>query len=371
MRRRGFTLIELLAAIAVFSVLAAMLFQMLKGGLDVWTTGEGQREAVEKASAVLDTVAWELRMQAAPHHIPGGAPVARLLVDWHAYDLDADGRDETQVQWLRFVRALPEERTDPSLRAAGDLPGATEVSTDLARDLEAGARRAPAGLAEILYAAVAEPRKGRDPARLSLVRAFRAPPGGSGSLFEDPSLDDPACLLDLGAVVVDGVLHFGVELEGHDGRWTTVWDSTRGTLLDEVGANRFLLAAGPSSLEHPEDDVFPRRVRLVLVLERDEDAAQRIRLLEPLGKQTQRLRVDSTRAVAAPGRGRGGGSVLVKVGGEWMRVLEKGTGWLRVERGVLGSAPSDHPAGASVHLGRRFERTLRLPVARRPAEQGR
>ncbi|MFG0316913.1 MAG: type II secretion system protein, partial [Planctomycetota bacterium JB042] len=49
-RARGFTLIELLTAIAIFTVLAGMLFQMLKGGLDIWRQGEGNRQALEKGA---------------------------------------------------------------------------------------------------------------------------------------------------------------------------------------------------------------------------------------------------------------------------------------------------------------------------------
>ena len=96
-RRRGFTLIELLTAIAIFALLAGMLFQMVKSALDVWRTGETGRESMEKGAVLLEEIASELRMSRADSAPSSVAPAVRMLADYGLYDLDGNGVDVVTV----------------------------------------------------------------------------------------------------------------------------------------------------------------------------------------------------------------------------------------------------------------------------------
>jgi len=366
----GFTLLELLASIAIFGVLAAMLFQMVSGGLSVWRMGEGQREDLEKSTAILDEVVADLRMLRADSPAGTAVPDIRALADFAAMDFDADGIEESLVQRVRWVRSLPEERWDPRLRLAGQVPGGEETSDDVG--LAEQFARAPGGLAEVAYATVRAPSADGDPALLTLVRLFRTPIGGAGSLFAEKSvLDDPRELLRNGVALADNVLHFGVEFWSRDtvswnddpGSLTSplrTWDSTRGILLDRDGANRFPLAKDVTSLADPGDDVFARRARLTLAIQRDVDEAEIIRVTEPVTATGQALKVSSAR----PFEGRLPDHPFVKVGGEWMRWTEVRDGELKVVRAARGTVAVPHAAGTRVHLGKTFQRVVEIPVFR-------
>lgn len=372
-RTSGFTLIELLTAIAIFTILAGMLFQMLKGGLDVWRQGEGNRQALEKGANLLEEIAREFRMVRAHEPLGGAVPKVRMLVDYGVFDLDADEVDESTIQRIRFVRSCPEERTDNRLRLAGDSPGGTEGAGDVVTDvgeMDLRTARATGGLAEVAYTTVRVPSKEGDPALLSLYRFFRAPIGRDDSLFASDAFDQPKRIDAEGILLADNVLFFGIELwsrdtqgfelaPNKDGGPLTVWDSTRAVLLDEIGANRFLLAKDEASLGVFWDDVFPRRLRFTLVVEADEDEAGELRLADGVSAGNSRVKIDSPRAVRGETP-----FPYVKVGAEWMKWSAAEDGWLTVERGVRGSTAMEHKAGARVHVGRSFQRVIELPVYR-------
>lgn len=370
-RARGFTLIELLAAIALFGILSAMLFQMIKNGLDLWKTGETRKESIEKTTALIDQLASDLSMLVSEQQ-PGAvdAPV-RFVSDYGLFDLDGDKAEEAYVQRLRFVRACPEERFDARLRSAGETAGAAGTSDDLTVGGGAAAR-APGGLAEIAYTTIRLPApKGTDPAPMKLVRMFRTPIASADSVFAQGALDDAKRVLQDGTVMADNVLYLGFVFWSRDTRsWDdevnspegplSTWDSTRATLLDRNGPNRFLLAKDKTSLARSDDDVVPRFVRVTLVLEQDEDEARRLFLGADLAASAKSMRVSDLRAFEMGSRAH----KFVKVDSEWIAYTDVVAGEVRVLRGQRGTAAVQHAEGARIHFGETIERTIEIPVYR-------
>lgn len=367
-RESGFTLLEILAAVAIFSILVTMLFQVVQSSLEIWSLGERGKESIEKASGVLDQIASDLRLVHAEG--PRGAEKApvRMVADWVDYDFDLDRDAESTTQRLRWVRALPEERYDARLRAAGDIVGATSVLTE-GVTMQA-ATLPPGGLAEILYTTVATPTKGGDAAVLQLVRGLQTPIGRDDSLLALELTDDPKALQKRTVALAEGVLYLGFEFWSRDtlsfelpmdaeGCAFSTWDSTRALLLDKEGQNRFPLAKDTESLAIADDDVFPRRVRIVLVVERDADEVENIRLESDVLPSTERIRVSPLRLFDPSSNYK-----FLKIEGEWIEWTEIRGGELMVKRGVRGTRADAHPVGAKTHLGTTYERTVEIPVYR-------
>jgi prepilin-type N-terminal cleavage/methylation domain-containing protein len=367
-RARGFTLIELLAAVAIFSLLVGLLFQVVRSSLDVWSIGERGKESTEKSGAVLDQIAADLRLTFADSPRGSTSAPVRFVSDYAEYDFDLDRDAESVTQRLRFVRALPEERVDPRMRNAGDVVGAT---ASLAEGITTQTPTLPTGgLAEVLYTTLATPSKGGDPARLMLVRALRTPIASDDSLVAKELPDEVKAIQERSIALAEGVLYLGFQfwsrdtiafdapLDGEGGPLSN-WDSTRALLLDKTGANRFLLAKDESSLREITDDIFPRRVRVTMVIDHDADEAYSLTLESELSPTTDRVRVAPLRAIDPNAEHK-----FIKIGGEWIEWLELRGDELRVKRGARGSRPDSHGVGARVHVGQTFERTIEIPVFR-------
>jgi len=368
-RSAGFTLIELLSAIAIFAILAGMLFQMIRGSLDIWRMGEGERESQEKGQLLLNEIAAELRMIRADS-APGDSLVpVRLISDYGLFDLNLDQKDDSVLQRLRFVRSCPEELMQAGLRRAGDLPGGTARSSDT--EVTSAQARAPGGLAEVAYATLRLPEKNADPALLSLYRLFRTPIGGDDSLFASKLLDRPQQLEREALPLADNVLFLGFEFWSRETRgWSeppdqeggplTVWDSTRGSLLERRNFNSFLLAKSAESERQPDDDVFPRRIRVTLVLARDEDESATATLKNAVGSVSKTILVENL----APFSGGSEVYPYLKIDGEWMRFSPGAGSELKVIRGQRRTVPMPHEPGARIHRGRTFSRVVEIPVYR-------
>ena len=359
-RARGFTLIELLAATALFAVLGTMLFQIVRGAMDIWSMGERSRELHDRAAAALDAIATDLR------DVWPGAPGAaeqdsRFLLTWR--EEGPPGGPAYTVPLLRFARVCHEARALAWLRRAGDVAGAEQAAQRLTG--QASQELLPTGgLAESLYTLAMQPGQ-RLP---SLVRRFRAPIGGEGSLLDAELPDRRERLLEDSIVLADQVLYFGVACwapgttaweapKGAGGAALGLWDSTRG--LIPPGDAGFPFGAGPASLLDGRDDVFPRRVRLTLVLDDSTGDTAGGALAEPVTSESTRIELASTtflREQGAPD------AVLVE--GEWMRVTARDGRTLTVERGVRGTTAVSHPDGATVRAGLGYERVVELPVVR-------
>jgi prepilin-type N-terminal cleavage/methylation domain-containing protein len=362
--RRGFTLIELLAATALFSVLGAMLFQMVTGAMDLWSRGERVRELEDRAGAVLDLLTEDLR------HVWSGAAgageqEARFLLEWREDGGDGAPLPGRRSAVLRFTRVLHEARSVAWLRRAGERPAASEVAT-LVREEDPDLLRPTGGLAESLYATTILPGD----VLPSLVRRVRTPVGGAGSLLDPLLVDREDRLLEDSLPLADRVLHLGVlawapastvwePLPGADGvPALDTWDSTRG--LVPSGDVAFPFGVGPQSLLDGRDDMFPPVLRLELVLDPYADSGRAPNTLsEPVGDGATRL---SLRRSGFGGDDRAPGFVWVE--GEWMAVVSVDGKDLVVERGVRGTTPRAHDTGAAVRVGVAFRRVVTLPGAR-------
>ncbi len=370
---------EVLAATALFAVLGLMLFQLVQGALEIQGRGERLAEMEERADAVLDLMAtdlahvWSGRRDSAEQDarfLCGVRSASRGLPGADGGKAGSAARPEGAVQAtvLRFSRLLHEARSLEWLRQAGDRPAAEGVATLLTQQ-DPMTLAPTGGLAESLYTTT----QLQGDVLPSLVRRVRSPLGGEQSLLRPALPEQEDRLLKDHLPLTSGVLYFGVHCWAPDTQaWDageqgaagptialTHWDSTRA--LIPAGHPSFPYGVGPQSLWDARDDVFPRQVRLSLVLEPfvagvDEGAG---RLAEPLTEEATRIVL---RSPVLSGDDRTPDAVWVD--GEWMSVLaQDGRVWT-VKRGLRGTLPAAHAGGAVVRVGKLFQRTLRLPVHR-------
>jgi hypothetical protein len=266
-----------------------------------------------------------------------------------------------------------------------------------AREAEGGDLRAPGGKQEICYLLV-PPAKDEEPGVGTLYRGVRMPLGGGAASFlpAEPLSDRRASDARVGVVtradaktrlrpVVTSVLYasFGFHtrhtkesaarlvdgdrlveevppLRGGGGLSPT-WDSTRGLLPAGQGADQFFLGRTPASLSDSVDDVFPRRVRVILVVDRVGNEAATGDLVRDLGPQDKIVPVDSTRF--APG----GDPVsrFVKIDDEWIQWSTRdGRSFTVEKRGARGTKPASHAIGSAVRAGATLVREFEVPSFR-------
>jgi prepilin-type N-terminal cleavage/methylation domain-containing protein len=355
-RTQGFTLLEMLAAAALFSLLGVLLFQMVRSAMDVWGTGERNRELADRASAAFELLGTDLRDAWAG--APGGGVPAGLLCTWRVEDDDRDGEPERRRPLLRFTRLCHEQATLDWLARAGDVAGGQEAVASLA-PRDPATLRATGGLAESLYTLAERPGVPLP----ALVRVVRAPAGSERSLLDPGLADQRDRLLADAAVVADDVLFFGVEFWGPgttgwgDGSALHAWDSTRGLLAPDDPD--FPFGAGPASLADGSDDAWPRQLRLTLVLDRAQGATTAGSLAETVGPEARRLRLasaDLLRDEQPPDH------LLIE--DEWVEVVAAEGRDVDVRRGARGTKAATHGEGARVRAGRAYRRVLDLPAGR-------
>ncbi len=394
--RKGFTLIELATAAAIFGILGAMLFSIVRSGMDMWTRGEAQRDEVEKGTVVLDALAGELRMVFCENTpLAGGADV-RFLCDFVDLDCDGDGQRETRVQRLFFVRINMEERENLEMRTAGDLPQGDKYFTLTGPGAGSGERKdegrdgsqayqPTGGLAEAAFMACPGPpelapgssKKRKMSGLFNLYRGYRSPIGGEDSYFARGALHTHKDILRSLVPIADGLLHlefrfsdqetdglFFDKIEaGSEGSAGFSWDSTRAVLpFDPAeGPSSFRFAVGPSSLSDPSDDIVPSRVLIEVVVAAGNKENGIARLAEKVEKGATRIPVDAVR----PFKEWRFGERLVRIEGEWIRFSRiEGSSLIVSERGARHTLPHSHKAGTPVFAGRAFSTEVALPVAR-------
>lgn len=366
--RRGMTLLEVLVAIAIFSVLGGTLVMLLSRGVKAWRGSEARRESYEEAQSVLRQVRSDLKSMFTSRPAVTGQPVEARFVGW----FDADG-----TQRLCFTRTIQSEDRHPIAALAGttlfaerDLDGVGDW-----KEAKAGDLRATGGLMEVLYA--------RDPGDADvLLRAARSPVGGQDSLFGFAQADDTEWLREVAKPLSTRVMHFELRYwSQHTTTWdggtavipnplpddesgpSFVWDSTRG-LLDagrDLQEEEQWLARG--TLQRPDDDLFPTRIMIVLVVAEAIPAGPNELLDRALDATDREIYIPSTKAF----RSRLKAHPWVRVDQEWIRCKVTRTDRLKVEpggRGGRGTVAVAHEAGAEVVTGRTFVSVIELPSGR-------
>ncbi len=130
------------------------------------------------------------------------------------------------------------------------------------------------------------------------------------------------------------------------------------TQLRKKNDGEFPFWRGEGSAGNPDDDVFPARVRVTLVLADEGPAAAWTRLARPLSAEAREAEVLDTARFEGAGP-------FVRIGREWVRTRVLGPAALRLEeRGARGTAARAHPAGEEVQTGRSFSVEIELPAFR-------
>jgi len=399
----GFSLVEILVAMGLFSVLSIALIALLRqstGFLERGHAGSEIQDAVQDAERMFEDDFGNVWIRSSS---PEGEPDVRFWADEVPFDVTGDGMPDVEAPRLAFVRSLPGEVTDRQTRGAGEKPGARGRldGVDDERELAEKDLRAPGGKLEVQYFLVpgrkaAEPGQTEGDAAVGvLYRGQRTPIGGNLSFLPwDPVAprmrpDARAGIWTREAAaerlrpVFGGILHLSFEFWTRttkrsdsggeaggtssrevgpgDGGLSPTWDSTRGIMPAGAGPGRFYLARGAASLAEPTDDVFPRRVRVTLVLERvGKDAAAR-ELDRSIGEEDKLIPVSDTRFAkdADPA------SRFVKIGTEWIRWSGRDRdGFVVDQRGARGTRKQPHAAGDLVHSGVTVIREIDIPSFR-------
>lgn len=397
-RRGGYTLLELLIAMSLLIILGGGLVTFLNQGISIWRISQRRGRDYERARALLDQVASDLRCAMRPPRGTASGSWIRFVADNAPY-----GR-----QRLRFVRATSAESSDSILREGGRYlstrtPACVDGITD-ALEADQGLLAAPGGSLEVYY--MQDPRPGS-----SLVwRGVRSPIGGPGSLLIDTNVEgelpppppppssvpgpgstaeairaeppeeaapeplDAAAIMgiekeeeaslpswaaeiealylsEFAVPVAQGILYFGFSFWGPE---TTTWDDAPGRRTERGrGAKRFW-----DSTESVSGGGLPERVEVVVVTGVPEDPAP-ARLLERLAADGKRMVLSEALELQGDPRDR-----LVLVDGEWIAVEEAQGAVLQVRengRGRRGTAVVHHDQGAPVRTGRTFRRVVDLP----------
>ena len=375
----GFTLLELVVAMGLLSGFLLMLVRLLTTGADLFDEGERGQELLDRSAAAVRTAQRALTDTCGPRLVgrPDGRTDARLLVQTIP---TGTGEGAGRAQLLRSSENLDPALEDRLLRAAFEAEAAAEGLRD--DEMERAVRERLA----------AWPRSGRGE-----VQLFPWPVGDDGVYFElrrrdlpaDPMLypaeeipvldvRDPENMdvdferLVLGSrVVARGLLHFELrfwsqrtrtwQLVGTEGP-ERVWDSARGGLMLGVteGSDVFGLDFGPSSLDDPRDDVWPRWVRVIVTVDAGPQTPPASFLTQAITDADTTLQVTRPEDIPDPSD-----QPWLKVGAEWVRFQGVvGRTLTGVRRGQRGTKATPHAAGTSIRAGREAVLDVQLPHGR-------
>ena len=378
-RSTGFTMLELIVAIGLLSAFMLMLVQLLGSGVGVFQDGERGQVMADRAHAAARavTVAIEDMIGPSRQSYEPQPPDARLLVTWENIGLDPAGAKLGRAQVVRAsVRLREEVETRMMTELLGPLAeedargGSEQQIADRLEELIADyPRRERAEMLLLPWPADA------DGVFLELRRGLFLDGDGFGEEgavelmdIEDWQSQELPSIPDMTEVIADGILHIEFEFwSQHTRNWNAApgadgpeltWDSARaGQLLEgETPRDVFGLDIGPESLDDTRDDVFPRWVRITLVVSRGMQESPEAFLTSDLGESARTMQVNRTDLL--PG---GAGLRFVKVGSEWVEFSDEGTrelGGLR--RGRRGTVARAHRAGTSVRAGRTVVKVVRL-----------
>ncbi|MFN0207572.1 MAG: PilW family protein [Planctomycetota bacterium] len=352
---RGFTLVELLVVMGILIAFTYMAVRLLSGGIDIWKAAEDARDQDERARVALDLLRQDL-------WLCDGGERSRFVTDYSEIITKGEAMN---VARLRFVRSM--SRADEARLRAGFAqgPGAVAGATAASPNTTV-ANAAPdggTGLLEVAYSTIPD-ASAKDPALLLLRRAaVAAEPETSGnSIFtkdfftrQKRGFMDPA----IGGDVIGGVLYFGVQLASQktltfeklrdQGGPEWSWDSTRGEFIGikTTGYNKFGMSLARPIV--PRERVFPRRVRAILILAREDADRRIVKLAKDAERTANEFILDDPDPLPVSA------GDFVKIGGEICEVNEAGPRILRIKsRGAFATDAVLHREGLAVHRGRIF-----------------
>jgi hypothetical protein len=322
----------------------------------------------ERASGILEVMDDDLRLALTQEPAGVGEVKVRFIGD-------SDDSAGMHRQRLMFVRAFEagQERAivgnsgdgrpnDMALKAAPDPtaepapanPGAS-ADGDEYNGLRVGDFKALGGMAQVAYFVKNQ----------TLYRAIRAPV--SGGMLE--MLDEKRAQKLSTDVLFLQFDYWGQETRSWDAPAPKlkskekyegpqrIWDSTRGITAPPLG-DFFLHRYGCDSLNDPEDDVFPQKVRITLTVDSTLPRCLFTRLLDEIGENDRRIDVDSVRGFAD---GDAEDSFLL-IDDEWLHYTKKQDGAFSVDqRGARGTFAKGHAKEAEVRQGQTFRRVVYLP----------
>jgi prepilin-type N-terminal cleavage/methylation domain-containing protein len=365
--RRGLTLLEVMVTLTIFLVLALLLFAMVRDVVASWTQGERRRVLYEKAAGVVNIMSDDLRL-ALSHESPGATDVKVRFI--------SDFEPSTNNQQLVFVRSFeygPERAitfnaadgmtNDLMFQASIDpddprptprpvpKPGTPNkggaADNDSFDGLRVGDFKALGGMAAVAYFVKNE----------TLYRAVRAPvPQALSSMFVPAKSQ----------IVATDVLYFELEywsqkteswdeIAGKPSGPQKIWDSTRG--ITGFPLERFFLHRDPITLNDPEDDVFPQKVRVTVTIDSSMPRCIFTKLSDETGEGDLTLYAEGTRGFPD-----GGDDSYIKIDNEWMQLKKRSDDqFVITRRGVRGTKATGHNAGAIVRAGKTFQRVIFIP----------
>jgi len=361
-RPTGLTLVEVMVTLLIFLVLAIFMFMAVREVVTQWTVGERRRVLYEKAAGVMNLIGDDIRLALTQEPMGATDVKARFIGDFEP---------NTNQQRIMFVRSFesgperaitfnagdgyvndlmftpPPDPDDPKPAPPAPTRGA---DGDVFDGMKVGDFKALGGMCMIGYFVKNQ----------VLYRAIRAPVQGQMSALMTPASAQP---------IATDVLYFAVDYWSQFTRsWEEpkskgavydgpekVWDSTRGIAVFPL--NKFILHRGAISLNDPEDDVFPQKVRITMTIDSSMPRCVHTILLDDIHESDMEIYVRNTRGFPD-----GGEDSFIRIDDEWMELKRRtDESFVIARRGVRGTKATAHSANAVVRAGRTFRRVVYIP----------
>lgn len=129
--------------------------------------------------------------------------------------------------------------------------------------------------------------------------------------------------------------------------------------MSEAPFNHFSLHRGPDSAADLEDDVFPEKVRITVVVDCPLPRCVNAKLLEKTGDyEAGMIFVSSTKGFN-DGEDQ---EAFILIEDEWLHYKKKTSDGFEIDqRGARGTLPKGHPVDAVVRQGKTFRRVVYVP----------
>lgn len=355
---RGLTLVEVLITLVIFLFMAAMLLVIIQQTSQAWARGERDRVLHERAAGALDLLADDVSLAMGQDLTGVDAVRSKFIGD--------EREGNARLMFVRSFEAGPERAltmsagdgvvSDLALRPLSDKQDgqpppapAGQPDGDSFTGTRLGDYRALGGMAAVAWFV----------SNQTLYRGIQSPVDGSLLLTSvaNPSTASP---------IAEDVLYFDIdywhqatsswnEQSRTSGKYgpEKVWDSTRGITASPL--SEFILHRGAVSINDPEDDVFPAKVRVTLTVDSPMPRCVFTRLTALVGPSDERIPVQSARGFPP---GDDADSFLL-IGKEWIRYSRKaGDSFISAQRGARGTTAESHDEDSVVRVGRTFRRTI-------------